>query len=369
MLQTADQVEEQLATPAQISSPVATTHAAPRSTQIARVVGLDAIRALCAIWVVFTHTESPPILAGIDKSHRLGWLINGIYGNLFNGPAAVIVFFVISGFCIHAMHAASLRIPSLTEYVLRRYVRIMVPMAAVIAISFGMGRPLSILQGSVLWSLICELVYYTLYPCLLGVRRSRGSWNALIVVAYVAAFAVAATAPAAKDYPSYGFVLNWILGLPCWLLGCSLAEQIYRGDDSTVRSVWRWRLIVLGASAFCSVLRYHSPVGYPWTLNLFALLVPGWLASEIAHFRTRPPLRVLEWIGVWSYSLYLTHPLIKAAYKTVQWPNLGYLLNWMWLMAIILVGGFVFYLAIERPSHQLARWLGRRASGAKRVGA
>jgi peptidoglycan/LPS O-acetylase OafA/YrhL len=39
-----------------------------------------------------------PLLEGIDTSSKIGWLVKGLYDATINGPAAVIVFFVISGF-------------------------------------------------------------------------------------------------------------------------------------------------------------------------------------------------------------------------------------------------------------------------------
>lgn len=63
--------------------------------------GLDAIRFVCAFWVYMGHYGAPPLPASIDKSTTWGLLATGIYNNLTPGPAAVIVFFVISGFCIN----------------------------------------------------------------------------------------------------------------------------------------------------------------------------------------------------------------------------------------------------------------------------
>ena len=78
-----------------------------------RIRGLDSIRAVCAFWVVMGHFGGPPITAGIDESHPVSHLVSGIVNNFWNAPAAVIVFFVISGLCIHYPHRDSLTLPSL----------------------------------------------------------------------------------------------------------------------------------------------------------------------------------------------------------------------------------------------------------------
>ena len=63
--------------------------------------GIDAVRALCALCLVMGHFSGPPLLNWIERFTVPGWPTTGIYGSFRNGPAAVIVFFVISGFCIH----------------------------------------------------------------------------------------------------------------------------------------------------------------------------------------------------------------------------------------------------------------------------
>jgi len=54
---------------------------------------LDLIRGLCAFSVVLCHTQLPAKYA--SDTTRL------IFHTIANGPAAVVVFFLISGFCIH----------------------------------------------------------------------------------------------------------------------------------------------------------------------------------------------------------------------------------------------------------------------------
>ncbi|MHC5826388.1 MAG: acyltransferase family protein, partial [Nostoc sp.] len=89
-----------------------------------RVRGLDTLRFFFALWVVFGHLGFLPL--AIDKSNIFGKIISGIYGNLFSGPAAVIGFFVISGFCIHYPYRYDKKL-FLVPYFSRRHVRIWIP--------------------------------------------------------------------------------------------------------------------------------------------------------------------------------------------------------------------------------------------------
>jgi peptidoglycan/LPS O-acetylase OafA/YrhL len=77
------------------------TAAATPGADTGRVGGLDTVRFVCAMWVLFGHLGSVPLVNNVDRSNLLGYLIAGAYGNAVSGPAAVVVFCVFSGFCIH----------------------------------------------------------------------------------------------------------------------------------------------------------------------------------------------------------------------------------------------------------------------------
>lgn len=323
-----------------------------------RVGGLDSIRFVCALWVLFGHLGFFPLVSRIDRTNPLGYFIAGSYGNFVSGPAAVIVFFVISGFCIHYPFRGGAPIP-LRSYYARRYARVLIPMAAAILLGHPLGINLGVLTDSILWSLVCEEIYYLIYPGLLRIRRSIGL-KALLAAAFVAAYAVVLIRdPRAGNYPSYGVALNWVLGLPCWLLGCALAEADW-GKAPSTREIWAWRGGVWLASALCSVLRFHSPLKYPWTLNVFAILAAVWLAKELSRARVVAPASWLEGAGKWSYSMYLVHLHSDALYARLHVPYLGDVLQWLVTTGFALCLSYAFYRVVEKPSHELARAIGRR---------
>src|SRR5262249_12903567 len=157
---------------------------------------------------------------------------------------------------------------------------------------------------SILWTLLAELIYYSIYPALRWLRAQYG-WNKIIGVSYLLAYGAVLVHPTAKDYSPFGAALNWLVALPCWLLGCRLSVVDFVRNPSTWFSclVLRLRFGILFLSWLCSVLRFHSPIGYPWTLNLFAIPVFFWLRAEIISFRAQRGTRILEWAGQWSYSI------------------------------------------------------------------
>jgi peptidoglycan/LPS O-acetylase OafA/YrhL len=320
-----------------------------------RVRGLDAIRFVLAIWVMIGHLGRLPYAASIPSGPGM-ILVRGIYNNVISGPAAVIVFFVISGFCIHFPYRDAERVV-LLPYFARRHIRILVPVGVALGLAQLQGLRIFEFNHSILWSLLCEEIYYTVYPVLLKLR-SRWGWPVLIGASFVAALAVAATDPGAGDYPSFGWRLNWILGLPCWLLGCDLAQR-WKADscapDVRALEIWAWRFGILGLSVGCSALRFHTSLTYPWTLNFFALAVVVWLQREIIRGVRHAPMSVLEWAGAFSYSIYLVHVHGQNLVLRLTSVSPSELPGWILVNLAVLGLCYVFYRAVERPSHHLAR--------------
>jgi peptidoglycan/LPS O-acetylase OafA/YrhL len=250
----------------------------------------------------------------------------------------------------------------LFPYFARRHIRILVPVGAAILLGGLVGVRLTILQDSILWSLVCEEIYYTLYPLILRARAWLG-WPRLIGIAFASAYAVVVTNPAAGDYPSYGPGLNWVLGFPCWLLGCQLAEHweiVSREAPIPRPNLWGWRIGVLVTSVLFSGLRFHTALTYPWTLDIFAILVVVWLRREIVGWIRRPPIGVLELGGLFSYSIYLVHLHGLALFQHGSLgTRLPIVVNWLWQLLFVLAACLTFYAIVERPSHQLARFVCR----------
>jgi peptidoglycan/LPS O-acetylase OafA/YrhL len=322
-----------------------------------RVGGLDSLRFVLASWVMFGHLGRLPYAEAIPRDSPLALAARLVYNNSISGPAAVIAFFVISGFCIHFPYRNVDRL-ALFPYFARRHIRILTPVAAALVLARLQGTSIYGLSDSILWSLVCEEIYYTIYPLLLRLHR-RWSWPWLIGVAFAAALGVAATNPTAGNYPSYGWTMNWVLGLPCWLLGCHLAQGWddlrARAASVTTASIWAWRLGIWGLSVVCSALRFHSVFTYPWTLNLFAFVVALWIRREIGHALAVPPVGWLEWAGAASYSIYLVHVLGQRLVRDTLPLQPARLPGWLLVNIAVLALCYVFYRLVERPSHSLAR--------------
>jgi peptidoglycan/LPS O-acetylase OafA/YrhL len=288
----------------------------------------------------------------------------GVYHCAFNGPAAVLVFFLISGLCIHLPYRGADSV-NLSEFYTRRLVRISLPLFASIIFAFGYAsifdsQLVSQALNVVTWSIYCEIAYYLVYPLLFIAWRKIG-WNGLLAISLVPALAMLALHYDYNWYWQFGFFPTIVICLPFWLLGCQLSLGISGSDGARRPMIWLWRLAAFTYTAACigvaNLHSLHSPVGLAVMLYPFGLLAYFWLLREISLYSTRQPWRILEWGGTWSYSLYLVHgPILGIFYRSHNT-----MLTWPLLCFSLLLISYLFFLAVEQPAHRLSRSLAKRA--------
>jgi len=328
-----------------------------------RLAILDAIRFVCASWVLFFHAGFLPFTAGVDKSTRAGLAVYAFSSNLFYGSAGVIAFFVISGFCVHYPYRTRPETNWLS-YFSRRYLRIGIPMVAAYAIARYLG--VGAIEEGIMWTLRCELVYYTLYPALVW-ARNRSGWNTVLAVSIGLWIPLAIARLVFVAIPDD--LYRCFSGLPCWMLGAKLADSDVRLPHavSTVE-IWCWRLGLWALASTMSFLHFHSPLKGDLTHTLYAFPVYFWLRREIERYDLRGRVSpLLASAGLWSYSLYIMHVPGLDLSEPTHFVNIGLILNWARRIVMILALSYAFYLIVERPSHQLARWLSRRLRSPRTV--
>jgi peptidoglycan/LPS O-acetylase OafA/YrhL len=325
---------------------------------VKRVQPISSMRFFLAMWVFFGHLPSPVL---VERQHNsILRALRALLETGFYGPAAVIAFFVISGFCIHFPNRLGFTVGSWSAYYTRRYVRILIPMAVAIGLGVPLRLNFSLFNRSILWSLLCEEIYYLVYPALLWLKARIG-WARLLAASWAAGVLVIMTDPLAKIYPAYGPALNWVLGLSCWLLGARLAEHwdaVLRSVEISNTQIWAWRFGVWAVSVVIPILNFHTPIRVPWTLTAFAIIVVLWIEREITYYRRRKTT-AFESLGEASYSLYLTH-LHGATLVALLLPGLSAFACWWLKVLVTALLCAVFYCCVERPSHLLARRLAQR---------
>jgi peptidoglycan/LPS O-acetylase OafA/YrhL len=304
------------------------------------------------------------------------------------------LFFVISGFCIHLPQAARDTPVQLRSYCLRRFFRIFPPYVATLVFcllvemafrlsdqprgssagifvaSFTMVQNYVFQGGQVpsnpsLWSIPVEVELYIAYPLLLAFLRARG-WSmgaGLILTAMFSAVAMAFYA-AGWSWPDTNFLKFWVL----WWSGAWLAERWRKGElPAWGRFAWLCTGVVTASLLAGMHWNWdHAYLHFVWGAVSFLLLWRCLCGSKTNTPHSATGAWLAETgakIGVISYSLYLIHfPVLQLLgllwRQGFESKPSSFLIPVMGSVLCIPIAWF-FYRFIEMPSHQLGKRLAR----------
>jgi peptidoglycan/LPS O-acetylase OafA/YrhL len=302
-----------------------------------RLVGLDGIRGLAALYVVVNHVFLRAF-PGYPADHAPFWAAWLIYGRF-----AVVVFIVLSGFSLALSPARhGWRLDAVSGFAQRRMRRILPPYWAALAFSLavawlivpqpGHGVPdvtsvfangllvqnvvLAHSPNAAFWSMAVEAQLYIAFPLLLLlVRRWGGGAMVAAVVLIVGAVGIVG--------PHVAHLDTFVVQSPPDLAALFAVGVLTAGivGASTARRSWPWPRLALAAVIPVLVVIWWQ--GSVWTLDhlywvdlslgpaiacLLAALATGRPARLVRVLDTRP----VRGLGSCSYSLYLTHAPIVA---------------------------------------------------------
>ena len=321
------------------------------------VKGVNSLRFILALIVLLSHFENPLINEFKGSPFLFIKIVGSIIGILFNGVAAVIAFFIISGFVIH--QSSKKKDIEWKSFMAKRYLRILLPLAVVCLLGNNFNHP----EKDILWSLICELIYYTLYPIF---RKMDLSWKRLFSLSFalsgiiiitfgyhdLLAFFRQSNIDYHGHYWQFGISTTWIIGLPCWLLGVLISEKENFQVYISTKKIVTYRIVVFAISVVLNYLNFHGHLSYLISMNFFAIILYYWIQNEIAYYKTHKPVSILEKLGKFSYSIYILHPVCYAF--IAQKLNLSFV-NYLITISITILFCYIFYLIIERPAHLLSK--------------
>ena len=366
---------------------------------------INALRGLSALAIVLYHVRLPlwagwTEITGNPEKHSLFDLLLAYPGGAchFFGHA-VMLFFVISGFCIHYPYAGQTRPLQLKSYATRRFLRILPPYLAAVALSaiatyltyhyWGIRDPsgenfwrsflmtqnyppnsAQIDINPALWSLPVEMELYLAYPlfflCLAryGLRVSMGL--ALLVTLAAQGIRYASHFPF-PEVDWHNFSLYWLT----WCGGEWIAEKL--ATDSLPKCGLGWTtamILTLGLAVITdeNLLDWYFPAQrLIWGLFFFLMLT--WCLRHIPYSESNPSRigKAMNGLGTISYSLYLTHypfliicgHLVAGARLDLSEGKPSSFLVALGFTGLAIVFAAIFYAAIERPCHHWARRLGR----------
>jgi exopolysaccharide production protein ExoZ len=343
------------------------------SAQAPKLVGLQNLRAVAALMVVFYH-----ILETLNNDG--GWIIP----RMPVGAAGVDIFFVLSGL-IMVLIAGKDETPG--QFFLKRLFRIVPLYWTVTSISILIAivapytdRNLDLSPGSLInsflllptarldgantpivlvgWTLVLEVAFYALFALSLNFQRA---WRlpilcGLIVLGMAAARALAGDAP----WRLYGnpIVLEFAAGC---LLGAALRSGKLAGlVRKDRRLVYFWLPIALSVVGFIVANQQDvSDVQRVFFYGAPAFILVAAVALRDMH---DAPMRrsFLTTLGDASYSIYLIHFIVITlsfafCYRLFENNPLRDPLIFVLALGGTIVGALISYRLIERPSNDLLR--------------
>lgn len=302
-----------------------------------RLHGIDGLRGILACSVMLYHYT---VWAGIDVGPRLSGLLSAV------AFYAVEAFFVISGMSLAFVYERTdfSRPRTVGTFFVRRFFRIAPLFYAVLAATLvlkwvavhvlhtpGVAMPslaevvgnLSLLFGLVDptqslviagWSIGIEMVFYLLFPPLMWLMTRRDAWRRLLLAGSAvpaAVFAFVLLDPRldfASQSACYSSVANHLL---LFVSGMLLVRGTSQGPPANRAANSAWIILALGLFATLSLGAQDTDLVTGWRRGALLLVTVGGCAAVARRPAGRSLLSpVLERLGEWSYSIYLSHFLV-----------------------------------------------------------
>jgi peptidoglycan/LPS O-acetylase OafA/YrhL len=357
---------------------------------------LDGVRGVAAVVVLLYHLTLMARPRLEETSGLWEWITQSPLRPLTAGSEAVLVFFVLSGLVVS--------IPALSEsfnwlrYYPSRLLRLYLPVIAAVlfavalivlvprlpgaitpdswlanrvASSISLGQvieessllPQTYTIVNVLWSLRWEVMFSVLLPVFVVVGLATKRHRTLAAVLSIALGVV-------------GRVLDVdaLVYLPTFFLGTMIAVNLRELRAWAARVSARGRGLVWAALAGASAVllvaswlaRPFAPAGSSLSAALWGLAGAGAAGLIIVAIGSPLAERMLSarfprWLGRISFSLYLVHVPVLASVAFVLGDE-----NWPLVAGIAIPASFaiawLFHVAVETPSHRLARRAGTRVA-------
>ncbi len=374
-----------------------------------RIHAFDSLRGLAACSVIIGHLFM--VMRGqqdaiYDRFFQWTRVVKQTPADvLFQGHAAVVLFFVLSGFVLYLLLArAKLSMPA---YVAKRVVRLYVPYLAAIVLgiigahavagdtldgfnswinkfwswpvtwsSIGehllfIGQFNSDRYDFTIWTLVHEMRISLVFPLIfLMVRRMRW-WAALMPFVVASATMIVLRQPAVREsmniagFAAHGGLTAYVLTVHYMLafaIGASLAHHRERLFAAYARLPVRTR-ILLGVLTFMlyvyggkalHITGLATMMPYDWPMMAAAALLLVTAAAE-PGFRRVLETSPCQYLGRISYSLYLFHPIVLLAmlHGFAGRMPLGWLL--IATFGLCFVVSDLAYRTIEQPAVELSR--------------
>jgi peptidoglycan/LPS O-acetylase OafA/YrhL len=299
-----------------------------------------------------------------------------------------IMFFLISGFCLHYSYASTNKELKLVPYGIRRFFRIYPPYLAVVVLGVIIERisadahytssHSTIIQTLLmvqnygpyegqmasnpsLWYVPVEVELYVVYPIFYWIlRRSNIKITGMIITGVSLSIIALHLPPSAWSINHYSFTTYWII----WCAGALLAEKI-KHNNTLEWKAWYWLIPILASclAVGAYTLRFDIIMQqYLWAAAYFVILFWGLThISQISQGTGAQIKKILSFLGSISYSLYLVHfPFFMLCgvlwVKTFGGKPANLLIS-LFFVLLSIPAAYIFYAIFEVPSKTLTKKL------------
>jgi peptidoglycan/LPS O-acetylase OafA/YrhL len=333
---------------------------------------IDGLRGLAALYVVSYHAwlQTWPVFQGAAWPTGLTRFLTGW---LMQGEQAVTFFIAVSGFCLMLpiLRNNGTQGPAgVLGFFKRRARRILPPYYAALVFSvllaIGCLSPQAITaQGLIahlllvhnlhtstmlqingpMWSVAVECQIYLLFPVLVLLRRTLGTY-AVLGITYIVSVGLHAVV---TDTPQKGLMPSYLFVFALGMYGAELATKprkrsiLALGGFSAMAA-----MVLILFPRFRCLMDLDIPVG----ICSMCILV---ICSQWKTVMRIPSWRPLVKLGAFSYSLYLFHfPIQQILWKYLL-PRMGmgqtatFAIGATLGTALVLALTYTFYLLFERP--------------------
>ena len=376
----------------------------PETRKTERVESIDVLRGLSCLAVVLFHVRVELWVGWVRiRSYPQEYDSFDQWAAWLSAPCpflgyAILLFFMISGFCIHYPNVEGQSMPW-NRYLARRILRIYPPYlcavlftavvawichhgggdktwdmtrmfrAATLTQNYPPGSG-QFLSNPALWTIPVEMEFYLFYPLVFWAWTRFGS----IVVGFAALVLAGGGLALAQSDPAWSWltftsVLFWIF----WLSGAWYANQYRRGAVGKLGAGGMVSAIVLLGMAIWTYFKYrHSPSVLASGIQYFLWGGFYFIVFRAMTGRGAPYLRKgflgslsrgAAWLGKISFSLYLIHfPFFKLCgflYRNYLGEKPSNFLVTLAFIPLVIAFAWLFHKTVEIPSHALSRSLGK----------
>lgn len=299
---------------------------------------------------------------------------------------SVMLFFILSGYCIHYANKQNIEFKYLLWYK-RRFFRIYIPYLAIITFCFFIENILSkyflrdisspnlllrtilmtqnyfkegqLVSNPSLWSLPVEMEFYLLYPFIYTILL-KNKWRKILVI--IAGLSISSISIYFMTNSEINVLsLNYLL---IWYLGAYLASTNGKLNLSN-QMVILLTVISFIVGIVSILLKLPSLISdYIWAFFyffFFSLLIKDNLILKKLNIDI---IYGLKWLGKISFSLYLIHfPIFKLMGNLYLYyfNHKPYNLLVALLATILVIPlAYIFYILIEKPAHLYAKRFARK---------